>query len=359
MFKLFIANLKMTTRNRQALFWSFMFPLMFTFIFGMFFGKNSMVGTVGIVNNSGSEIADNYVTILEEAEIFKIVEFEEIEEAKKQIKKNSISAFVYIPDSFGTVLAQADNTIVVFYDQGNAQVGSVLENFSDKFLSQSNMAISQTQEVFKLKTEKTSTKDLTYFDFVLAGILGLALMNSSVHGIAVGMSKYKEDKILKRITTTPIKSWQFVGAEVLSRLVLNFFQIALILIIGVFVFDAHIYGNIAVIFAVSMVGALLFQLIGFVIASFSKTTSAAEGMATAITIPMMFLAGVFFPIDSLPSWLYSVVQYLPLAPLLRIIRSVTLENSSPFETLSYVLIIFSWILASFLLSLYRFKLSEE
>ncbi|OQB05711.1 MAG: Inner membrane transport permease YbhR [bacterium ADurb.Bin212] len=359
MLKLFIANLKMTTRNRQALFWSFMFPLMFTFIFGMFFGKNSMVGTIGIVNNSGSEIAANYEKILKEANIFKIVEFNEIDEAKKEISKNSLSAFVYIPDSFGTMLTQADNTLVVYYDQGNAQIGSVLENFSDKFLSQSNMAISKAQEVFKLRTEKTSSKDLTYFDFVLAGILGLALMNSSIHGIAVGMSKYREDKILKRITTTPIKSWQFVGAEVLSRLVLNFLQIALILVIGVYAFDAHIYGNIAIIFAVSLVGALLFQLIGFVIASFSKTTSAAEGMATAITIPMMFLAGVFFPIDSLPSWLYSVVQYLPLAPLLRIIRGVTLEGTSPFSDLNYVLIVFAWIAASLAISIYRFRLSEE
>jgi ABC-2 type transport system permease protein len=359
MLKLFIANLKMTTRNRQALFWSFMFPLMFTFIFGMFFGKNTTVGTIGIVKESETEISNTFYKTLKDSGVFKIEETENIEDAKQKLKKNEISAFISIPDTFGTNLPQANNQITVYYDQGNAQVGNVVQNFADKFLSQTNMQIAGASPVFSVRVEKTSSKDLTYFDFVLAGILGLALMNSSIHGIAVGMSKYREDKILKRITTTPIKSWQFVGAEVLSRLVLNFLQIALILVIGVYAFDAHIYGNIAIIFAVSLVGALLFQLIGFVIASFSKTTSAAEGMATAITIPMMFLAGVFFPIDSLPSWLYSVVQYLPLAPLLRIIRGVTLEGTSPFSDLNYVLIVFAWIAASLAISIYRFRLSEE
>lgn len=359
MLKLFIANLKIITRNRQALFWSFMFPLMFTFIFGLFFGKNNTVGTVGVVKNSQSEIAETFYKTLKDSEVFKLEDAENIEEAKQQLQKNKTSAFILIPDTFGTNLPQADNQITVYYDQGNAQVGNVVQNFADKFLSQTNMQIAGASSVFSVKTEKTSEKDLTYFDFILAGILGLALMNSSIIGIAVGMAKYREDKILKRITTTPIKGWQFVGAEVLSRLVLNFFQISLILIIGKYVFDAHIYGNIFVIYLVSIVGALLFQLMGFLIASVSKTTSAAEGMATAVTIPMMFLAGVFFPIDSLPSWLYSIVQYLPLAPLLRIIRSVTLEGASPFADLNYVIIVMAWILTSLIISVYRFRLSDE
>jgi ABC-2 type transport system permease protein len=108
-----------------------------------------------------------------------------------------------------------------------------------------------------------------------------------------------------------------------------------------------------------MLGAFLFQMIGFVVASFSKTADAAQGMATAITIPMMFLAGVFFPIDSLPKWLYTFVQYLPLAPLLRIIRVVMLENSSPFFEPKNFIILVSWIVIALSISIYKFKLSDE
>jgi len=213
--------------------------------------------------------------------------------------------------------------------------------------------------VFGVEQEKTSDRVLTYFDFVLAGVLGLALMNSSIIGIAVGMTKYREDKILKRITTTPVKTWWFILSEVFSRLILNFAQISIILLVGTRLFDAHIYGSYWSIYLLSLIGAILFQLIGFVIASVSKTTSAAEGMATAITIPMMFLGGVFFPIDSLPNWLYSVVKYLPISPLLRLLRDTALSAKPILENSTSLIIVLAWIVVALMFASLRFKLSEE
>jgi len=359
MLRLFVANLKILTRNKQALFWSFMFPLMFTFIFGLFFGKNSSVGTIAFVDRSNTEISHSIKKAMDESKMFKIIEENDLNKAKDLVKKNSVSAIVEIPESFAKQIPDADNQVDVLYDQGNAQVGSTVNSFVGHFLTQLNYQVQSVKPIFSVSQATLSDKELSYFDFVLAGILGLALMNSSVIGIAVGMTKYREDKILKRITTTPVKSWQFVSAEIVSRLVLNFAQIVLILLVGKYVFDAHIYGNVFMIFLLALIGAVLFQLMGFMIASFSKTTSAAEGMATAITIPMMFLAGVFFPIDSLPKWLYSIVQYLPLAPLLRMLRAVTLEAASPLQDPKNMIIVAGWIVVCFAISVYKFRLSDE
>ena len=113
------------------------------------------------------------------------------------------------------------------------------------------------------------------------------------------------------------------------------------------------------LYLLALLGAVLFQLIGFVIASLVKTTDAAQGMATAITIPMMFLGGVFFPIDSLPRWLYAIVQYLPIAPLLRLIRGTALEGTSPLENPANLLLILAWIAAALIFSSYKFRLTEE
>ncbi|MEK7062006.1 MAG: ABC transporter permease, partial [Patescibacteria group bacterium] len=96
----------------------------------------------------------------------------------------------------------------------------------------------------------------------------------------------------------------------------------------------------------------------FAIASLSATTSAAEGMATAITIPMMFLGGVFFPIDQLPAWLYSIVKFLPLSPLLKILRQVGLENTSLFTDPVNIIVILAWVCVMLVLSLWRFRLSD-
>ena len=73
MFKLFLANLKILTRDRELLFWSMMFPLMFTFIFGFFFGKGSTTtGTVALINKANTEISQNFDKAINESKLFKI-----------------------------------------------------------------------------------------------------------------------------------------------------------------------------------------------------------------------------------------------------------------------------------------------
>ncbi len=235
----------------------------------------------------------------------------------------------------------------------------VVLNFVNSYLTEASFEIQKTKKIFQIEEEKTNTRNLTYFDFVMIGLIGMALMNASIQGVSISMAKYREDKILKRIITTPIKPWLFITAEVLSRLILNLFQVALILVIAIYFFGAHIYGSILLIFLFSLLGAVLFQALGFAVASMTKTTDAAQGMAMSISIPMMFLAGVFFPIDQLPGWLASIVQYLPLAPLLRMIRQIALENSSPFAEPANIIIVIVWIILLLIIAGYKFRMVEE
>ena len=361
MFKLFLDDLKMLSRNRQALFWSLMFPIMFTVIFGFFFGKDSTTGDIDVINNSNTPVANSLVSSLTDTGLFKIhTDVTNIDTARDQVKKSKVAAVLVIPQNFGAMTSDAPKTLQVIDDPANATTNTVLLGFLDKF--NTNLTFTENNiktPAFEVDEQKTNTRTLGYFDFVLAGILGLALMNSSVIGIAVGMAEYRQDQILKRITTTPIKTWKFILAEVLSRLVVNLIQISIILAIGKYFFAAHIYGNIFIIYVLALLGGLLFQLLGFTIASFVKTADAAQGAATAITIPMMFLGGVFFPTDSLPHWLFSIVQYLPIAPLLRTLRTVVLEGGSPFANPINLVIVCAWIVVCLSLATWKFRLNEE
>lgn len=358
--KLFIANVKMILRNRQSFFWALMFPLMFTFIFGFFFGNSSSAGNVALLDNADNEISQSLRLAMDKSGLYKINDtYSSENDIKDAIKNSKISAGIIIPERYGEQTPESSTEIKIIYDPGNATTNAVITRILDQYSTALNYKVSNTKPIFSVVQEKISDKELNYFDFVLVGILGLALMNSSVIGISVSMSRYREDKILKRITTTPLKPWVFITAEVLSRLIVNVIQIVLILSIGIYFFNAHISGSIPILVILSMLGAILFQLIGFAIASFAKTTDAAQGMTTAITIPMMFLAGVFFPIDLLPAWLYMFVKYLPLAPLLRMIRGVALESLSPFDNPQNILIVIGWIVVALIISSYKFRLSDE
>jgi ABC-2 type transport system permease protein len=363
MWHLFIANLKMLFRNKESLFWSLMFPLMFTFIFGSFFGNgaNQRI-TIAVINQSDSEIAKTIESEIKKLELFNLNEEEKIKEAKKLVDEDKISGVIIIPENFGHLqIPESPKNIKVYYDPANNQASAIMNGFLDKFITNINLNIQNATPIFGIETEErdsSSRRDFNYFSFVLIGLIGMALMNSSIQGIGIAMSKYREDKILKRLTTTPIKRWNFIAAEVLSRLMLNFVQITLILTVGTNAFGAKI-GNIPGIYLLSLIGAILFQSIGFVVASLSKSTQAAEGMSTAIAIPLMFLSGVFFPINLLPEWLYSIVKYLPLAPLLREMRAVGLENTSVLSNSSNMLVVSAWIISMFLIASYKFKFTDE
>jgi ABC-2 type transport system permease protein len=361
MLKLFWSDLKMLFRNRQASFWALMFPLMFTVIFGLFFGKDSTNGTVIIINNSQTEIAKKIETTIVDSKLFAIDTSEKnIENARTKVKKGNVGGVIIIPEDFGAMKPDAPKDITVINDPGNATTNSIMMGFLEQFNTQMTYQLNGIKSTaFNIVEEKTNKNKLSYFDFVLAGMFGLALMNASIMGIAVGMNKYREDKILKRIITAPVKTWWFITGEVLSRLVLNFLQITIIFVLGKYVFDAHIYGSVYMLYLVALIGAIMFQLIGFAMASLVKTVDAAQGAAMAITIPMMFLGGIFFPIDTLPRWLYSIVQFLPLAPLLRIMRGVVLEGASILTDPNNLIIVGAWIIGCLLIASWKFKLADE
>lgn len=383
---LFWADLKILARNKQSLFWSLAFPLMFTVIFGFFFGSdNKSVGNIAYIDHSKSELADGFTTAITESELFTINTNLSEDGISSELDAGNISAAIIIPENFGgyaTVekanpaasalppqiaatlpnieIPEFDKTsIKVIYDPNNAQTSSVVLNFVNRFISEANVKVQGGEPTYSIEEIKSSHSEAGYFDFVLAGLIGLALMNSSIMGIAVGMSKYRESKILKRITTTPLKTWKFITAEVLARLVVNVIQISLVLLVGVGYFGANIYGSYFTLYAISLLGGLLFQLIGFTIASVTKTADAAQGLSQVVTIPMMFLAGVFFPIDQLPKWLTSIVKLLPLAPLLKMIRDVASNGKSVFTDPMNIIIVGAWIIVCFTISVFRFKLTEE
>lgn len=359
MIKLISASLKQQFRNKQALFWSIVFPLLFAFIFGMFFGKNTVAGTVGIINKSDSELAKTIVSTFEQNEAFNTKTPESIDQGKDELKKNQLIAVLYIPEKFGQNTPDSPHEVTIISDPGSTQSASIVNGVVDNILSQATLQAQGAKPLFSIKQESSSSRKITYFDFIIAGLIGLSLMNSAVQGMAITIAKYRDEKILKRITTTPLPSWKFILSEVVSKLVLNFIQVSALLAVGIYIFDAHIYGNVLILYLLALLGAVLFLSIGFVVAALSRTTEAAEGMATAITVPMMFLGGVFFPLDSLPKWLYSIVQYIPLAPLLRMLRDVSLEATSPLSDPKNIIIVISWIVVMLLIAIWKFRFSEE
>jgi ABC-2 type transport system permease protein len=129
---------------------------------------------------------------------------------------------------------------------------------------------------------------------------------------------------------------------VVTRLIISLLQAAMLIAIGVLVFNAHLIGSIWVLIPVVLLGAIMFLGLGFTISGFANTVETVPAVANLVVFPMMFLGGAFFAIDSMPNWLQSIANYLPLTFLSESVRSVMLDGAGFADIQSNLLWMIIW-----------------
>lgn len=357
--KLLWYNLKMTLRDKQAIFWSLVFPLMFIVIFGLFDFDRMGDAKYVALDNAHSEIATQFLDGFNQIDFLKRQDFTgTLDEARAQLQDGDIDFILVIPEGF--VLTDPSVTpapLQLYYDEGNMLSNQVALSVVDKFVDTMNMQIGETPQLFSYTTESVQTKDVRYIDLIMPGILGMSIMTSAVIGISTGITRYRERKLLKRLSATPLKVRDFLIAEVLSYLAMNVVQISLIILLARIAFHVQVYGNYFYLYVLAILGSVIFLNIGFAVAGYSKNTKTAEAMSQIVTMPMMFFSGVFFSTETLPKVVAKVVGFLPLTPLIDALRKVSINAESLTALGTELGFMAAWVVVSFLLAwkTFRFK----
>lgn len=157
----------------------------------------------------------------------------------------------------------------------------------------------------------SSTNELDYTDFLLTGMIALSIAQGGMFGM-VDLVEMRRKGLIKRLRMTPANMGIFGLSDMFMRLLFSIVQITLLSLIGVFIFGASLYINPFTLIIVFLFGALSFNALGYFFSSFSKTTEAYMGVANISDFLMMFLSGVFFPIETMPEWIQPISAILPL-----------------------------------------------
>ena len=359
LFWLILANLKMIYRNRQALFWALMFPLIFVTVFGLFRLDDPPPINLIILDNSKDEISVSMVDSLDAIENVHVNRWEGSEiEAMESLAEGDAQYLLIIPELLRErSLANFDRNPIpleFLYDR-SSQTAPIVIGLVRRFTEEANRKLLQSPILMELDPQGVQAKRLTYFDFLLPGFVAMGVMTYSIVGVASNMAMYREQKILMRIMATPLKVRTFFAAQILAYLGLSVVQALIIMGVGVAFFGGHIYGNVGWVLVLVVLGNIVFLNIGFIVGAIAKTVRAADGLANAITLPMMFLSGVFFPKEGLPRVLGEIVEYLPLSPMLDSLRGVALEGKAIWAYPDELLILVAWIVLSSILAVRVFR----
>jgi ABC-2 type transport system permease protein len=343
------ANLKMSLRNRMALFWNLAFPLLFIVLFGYLIGNSSFSFDVGIVGADTSEATQQIVQQMQDSDAFSVktgtkdAELEALQDGRRSV------VIVFSEGSNGQV--QAD----VYWDQTDPQQGAIALNAVRQFLSEANASISGGVPAIDVNVQAVESNSLRYIDFLVPGILAMSLMNSGMIGLASAFVTYRERGILRRIKATPFPLSSFIGARISSQLVISVAQAIILIGAGKLLFDLQITGRLIDVFIMVILGSLAFLSLGFVIAAFAKNQEAADSIANAVTFPMLFLSGVFFPVDSAPEWLQPIMKLMPLRYLADGLRDLMVRGASLADVWVDVLVMILTGVIGFLLAMRFFR----
>ncbi|MEM9207993.1 MAG: ABC transporter permease [Pseudomonadota bacterium] len=178
-----------------------------------------------------------------------------------------------------------------------------------------------------IRKEEISGDAVRYVDWVLPGILGMNMMFSSLFGVGYVVVRYRKNGFLKRLRATPLRAFEFVVAQVMSRLVLTLL-ITTAVFVGVgLILDIRSEGSYLLLFLVALVGAISLISLGLLVASRVTSEELAGGLLNLTTWPMMLLSGVWFSLEAADNWVQSLASVFPLTHILDSARAIMLDGA--------------------------------
>ncbi len=324
-----------------------------------------MMGMVGFIYPTGSSSASNlpvavvnmdagfhnstiasqtFTTVLQQindkTSMLKLTSATSIADIKDSIQKGNLEGGIIIPSNFtASLLSGKQGTLIIMTDQSNPQVSAIIQallsgvfNEMGTMVAQQNvLALSPTVtpadslaivQPYRVQTQGVVPGKTNYFDFVAPGIMAMTVMMSVMTGLPGAISQEKEIGTMDGMMVAPINRLSIILGKTMGQTVRGLLQGVIILALAVGLFGVTIQGNIFLVFGLLLLGVFSFVGLGIVITSFASDQQTATMLMTTLIFPMMFLSGVFFPIQQMPWYMQDISKVLPLTYATDALRKV-------------------------------------
>lgn len=190
-----------------------------------------------------------------------------------------------------------------------------------------------------LEKQTVSGNEIRYVDWVIPGILSMNIMFSALFGVGYVIVRYRKNGMLKRLKATPVTAYEYLSAQVVSRLIL-------IIIITVFIFYGTnlfigyaMYGSHLSLFLVFALGAFSMISLGLVVAARITSEETAGGLLNLISWPMMFLSGVWFSLEGTNPMMQHLAEFFPLTHLTAAARSIMIDGAGLLDVTYHLVVL--------------------
>jgi ABC-2 type transport system permease protein len=328
-------------RNRLGLAMLVLMPLFMMAMVGFIYPSNTSISNIPIAianedsGYGGFTIASKtFISILQRINnstgMMVLSNASNADEIKSLIQKGNIDGGIVIPSNFtSSIMSGKQGTITIITDQSDPQLSTIIQNVLSAVFEQMGTMLAQSKgytlatiQPYKIQIEGTVSGNFNYFEFVAPGIMAMTVMMSVMTGLPQAISREREIGTLDGMMVAPINRLSIILGKALAQTARGLMQGVLILVLSIVLFGVTIQGSIPLVFGLLLLGVFSFVGLGVVITSFAKDQETAAMIMMTIMFPMMFLSGVFFPIQMMPWYMQDISKVLPLTYASTALRKV-------------------------------------
>jgi ABC-2 type transport system permease protein len=352
--KLLRADFRQFLRDRVAMFFTFLFPVIFMLIFGFVFADSDVSYNIGLVDEDHSEVSAGIAASLQAVPPFKVSQGT-LDEELSALRSGDLHAVILLPSGLGAALASGQTSdVTAYYDPSQTTSSQIILSIMQDVINGINQQISQRPDPLQLKEESIQSHELSYIDYLVPGVLAMSIMFLGLYSGIVQVDR-REKKVLKRFGATPLKKQKVVISQIVERLIIALIQALIIIVIARFVFNVQMVGNWFVLFGVVILGTLALIRIGYFLVARARTVESAQPIIQLVQFPMMFLSGIFWPIEIMPAFIKPIVLAMPLTYLGDALRQIMVDATPLYPLYTDLAILGAWLVACMLLAFWLFK----
>lgn len=353
-------NTKRFFRDKLALFFGIGFPLIFLFVFGSLnSGSKDLSFNVALINESQTSFATDFVKKAESSGVLKVnKDVHTLEAARDKMSRSELDAAIILPKDFGKLSKDQPypgGQAKVVYTQNNEQSGRALASILDTQFKAINNQFVKTATPFSVHEEQLNERSLSAFDYTFAGLLGFAIIGMGIFGPINVFPELKKMGILRRLSTTPLKVWQYFLATMIGQAIIGLISLAIMFIVAILAFKLQVVGNYLELTVFLILGITMILGIGLALGGWAKNERQAAPLSNIVVFPMMFLSGTFFPRFLMPEWLQQVSSVLPLTPVIDGIRLIATEGKHLVDILPQLGLIGAWMIVIYIIAFKVFR----
>jgi ABC-type multidrug transport system permease subunit len=304
----FRARNKEFLRDRAALAWNFLFPILVIGGFAFAFSGNTLdiykVGVYGQPSATHDFFATDYIEFIPVADL---------DAALTKVERHQLDMVVDIASRR-------------YWINDTSPRGYILERVLHGSSNQ-------------LRKQTVSGQEIRYVDWLIPGVLAMNMMFSALFGVGYVIVRYRKNGMLKRLKATPLSAFEFLAAQIASRLWLIMTTTIAVFLGTDYFIDFSMFGSYLDLFIVFTVGAVSLISLGMIVASRTASEEFAGGLLNLISWPMMFLSGVWFSLEGLHPALQKLALLLPLTHLIAGARAIMIDGAGLSAIAGHLLIL--------------------